>query len=498
MTRFATPSTLAVFALAGTLGLAACTDQPVQPITPSASSAHSAAASTNGRYLVLFTGNDVPADFASRVRGLGGSVAFADGRIGVAAVENLTAEAAASLGAGAGIQGIAPDRQEERAAPATAPSNAEPSDPASAADPTSAQYYGRQWNMRAIGADRAWAAGHTGSRDVTVAILDSGIDPTHPDLVGLVDASRSTSFAPAEDSALAAQHFPGAPVWTDLDGSGTHAAATVSSNAVLTAGVSSNVTLMAVKVSGFNGTRWSSVVQGIMYAADHDADVIDLSMAFRFPHNNGAESIALSVTRAVNYAYRQGATVVVPAGDNTRDLDRDGSSYDGLCSAPGVICVSATGPTSAGPTTGPTAYTGPFENTDTLASYSNFGRSAISVAAPGGNLVFGTTPQGWPALVSASWVWGACSRTKLWSDWFTGEVEKVSCGPVEIVGYANTSRAASHVSGLAALLVGKYGHDNPAQIRAAILQSADDLGQPGVDPAYGHGRINVARALGLQ
>jgi hypothetical protein len=54
------------------------------------------------------------------------------------------------------------------------------------------------------------------------------------------------------------------------------------------------------------------------------------------------------------------------------------------------------------------------------------------------------------------------------------------------------------VSGLAALLVAQLGKGNPALIRARILQSADDLGEPGVDPSYGHGRINIARALELR
>jgi len=60
-----------------------------------------------------------------------------------------------------------------------------------------------------------------------------------------------------------------------------------------------------------------------------------------------------------------------------------------------------------------------------------------------------------------------------------------------------TSFAAPHVAGLAALLVAQLGHGNPALIRARILQSVDDLGEPGVDPYYGKGRVNVARALGL-
>jgi subtilisin family serine protease len=61
-----------------------------------------------------------------------------------------------------------------------------------------------------------------------------------------------------------------------------------------------------------------------------------------------------------------------------------------------------------------------------------------------------------------------------------------------------TSFAAAHTSGLAALLVQQLGHGNPALVRSRILQSADDLGDPGTDPYYGRGRINVARALGLR
>lgn len=62
---------------------------------------------------------------------------------------------------------------------------------------------------------------------------------------------------------------------------------------------------------------------------------------------------------------------------------------------------------------------------------------------------------------------------------------------------AGTSMAAPHVSGLAALIVGKYGHVPPAQIQAIIEQSADDILKPGAD-GLGKGRINATRALGLQ
>jgi subtilisin family serine protease len=66
-----------------------------------------------------------------------------------------------------------------------------------------------------------------------------------------------------------------------------------------------------------------------------------------------------------------------------------------------------------------------------------------------------------------------------------------------VIGINGTSMASPHVSGLAALLVEKVGHNKPAQLRAALAKSVDDLGKKGRDPIYGAGRINVATGLGL-
>ena len=140
---------------------------------------------------------------------------MADG-IGVAAVRGLTTGAAAELAAHADIQAVernglniawedevAPDVtfMEERSSIQTLTA-AEASEPRTCLPgvnptvaPTMALFYKRQWNMCAVFAEEAWAAGPLGSRDVVVAILDTGIDYLHPDLVGLVDLERSISFA---------------------------------------------------------------------------------------------------------------------------------------------------------------------------------------------------------------------------------------------------------------------------------------------------------------
>ncbi len=95
-----------------------------------------------------------------------------------------------------------------------------------------------------------------------------------------------------------------------------------------------------------------------------------------------------------NYANSMGVTVVVSAGNEAIDLDHDGNHYKTYCSAPNVICVSATGPTSADD-----FYYGPWYEIDAPASYTNYGRSAINVAAPGGN--------------DGGFVWAGCSQTSL-------------------------------------------------------------------------------------
>src|SRR5207245_54875 len=129
----------------------------------------------------------------------------------------------------------------------------------------------------------------------------------------------------------------------------------------------------------------------------------------------------------------------------------------------------------------------PWTDVDAPALYTGYGRSVVSVAAPGGQRF--TNTRVWvPCLTTPSSTSPATCRSPM--------CPPVSVGTCLVQGIG-TSFSAPHTVGLAALLVQQLGHRNTALIRERILQSADDLGQPGVDPYYGHGRINVARALGL-
>ena len=467
MTRLSSRS-LSVFALTAALATGACTDGAA-PTAATTANASLSLGNNSGKHVVEFSGNALPSGFADRVAALGGSVDVSWGTAGIAVVAGLTDEAAAQLAASSGvtrvqadieIQGIQPVGEMEVAAADVVE--------ASPTAPQTAFFFPRQWNMRAIGANQAWAAGKLGSSSVTVAILDTGIDYTNPDLAGRVDLSRSASFVPS-DNALVQANFPGAHPIADLQYHGTHVAATVASNGILAAGVTSQSTLIGVKVLGANGRGgFSGILAGIMHATDVGADVINMSLGSFFTRQDAGAFLG-TINRAINYAARNGVVVVVAAGNDAIDLDHTGGLYASFCSAPNVVCVSATGPTASAGTNGP------WTNVDALAGYSNFGRSSISVAAPGGNT---------GASVSA-----VCSRFSL--------VFRICATGNFVLSASGTSMASPHVAGLAALLVADMGKDKPAQIRARLQQSADDLGQPGTDASYGKGRINVKTALGL-
>lgn len=443
------------------------------------------------QYLVEFKGSRLPANLTSRIAALGGSIVEVFPELKVVVIGNITQTAAASLAAQPDVADVTIDELvlpsdtfRNRQVGSTQPS------PSSLVNPQDASWFPYQWNMRVIGADRAWQAGYLGSRDVKIAVIDTGIDPTYPGLAELIDTAHSTSFCPSED-ALVQQEFPGYPSWTDLYGHGTYVASIAVGKGDTLASVSSATTIMALKWGGIVPCPGSSIYRSIFYAANNGADVINLSAGTVLsPPKAGQKGSLHYAILFIRYALQKGVSaVVVSAGNSSRDLDHNGNGFQWYCDVPGVICVSATGPTDSGPD-----LLGPFVNIDSPAFYTNFGSSSIDVAAPGGNLSF--SPAG--NIVGYGLVWGACAGTDREFDANGNLVPGIcSSGGFDLGGGIGTSVAAPHVSGLAALLVGKLGRGQAAQVRAAIENSADDLGPLGTDPFYGRGRINVAHALGL-
>lgn len=418
-----------------------------------------------GEYILLFSGNRVPNGFANNIEALGGNVIYQH-HSGFAYIGGISEDAAEQLQARRDVSDMAANVSYSLNLP-TEPQTSLEAVVTSTYDPAAAFFYPRQWHHRAIGADVAWDAGYFGDEDVTVAILDTGIDYGHADLAGLVDLSRSISFVPGDDLFVDI-FFPGRNYVTDLNYHGTHVAATVASNAFVAAGVTSKTTLTGIKVcSVFGSCSFGAVISGLLHAAETGVDIANMSLGGAFSKAGNGEFVGF-INRTMNYVRRSGVTVVVAAGNAAVNLDDNGNIYQTYCDSPNVICVSATGPTASD------GINGPWTDVDAPAGYTNYGRSAIDVAAPGG------TAQGA--------VWAACSQTSL-------QIPICQTGDFAL-GLGGTSMASPHVAGLAALIASQ-GTSRPAQVKAKILQSADDLGQRGTDPFYGKGRINVANAMGL-
>ena len=528
----------------GALALAACSaDNPVITAPGAAPTLLTAATAVPTRHLVLFSTAGVPTTFAATISRLGGRIETTHAGVGYASVLELTPTAAAELRKQSGIAAVTADAPLRRERPvaledafgrrialdldAAAVDAAAAVTPESPTAPQTAFFYPFQWNMRAISAQSAWAAPtaagrRLGSPNVKIAILDTGIDDLNVDVrnrvLGSLSASMLTTHGQFDDEGnpildkngdqvmvtdndSVTANWPGAPLWVDLHYHGTHVGATVSSNALGAAGMTSQTRLIAVKVCSFVegvGCPESAVFAGITHAVDNGADVINMSLGGTFSKSEesarggtGPAYVAF-VNRFLSYANSKGVTVVVSAGNSALDLDHDQDGYKTYCNNPNVICVSATGPLQ-GPISGPGAFVGPFSNVDAPAVYTNFGSSGVDVAAPGGNYTTALipVPGGDPVetVVSGGFIWAACSGRSLAPGGCKGSIGSFTA-------LAGTSMASPHVAGLAALLVETYGR-NPSAIRSAIEAAADDKGKSGTDPYYGKGRINVARALGL-
>jgi subtilisin family serine protease len=476
----------------------------------------------SGTYIVRLNGRKKASAFAAQVAALGGTVRSYHEEAGFAVISGLSGAGATGLASG-GVGDVLPDfvfaPDDPNMSVQTDASEVADVSIESQTNPAVAARFGYQWNMRLIGAPDAWAAGKLGSSDVTVAILDTGIDYDAPDLNGLVDLSRSKSFMnhfvgrkddsttvedeytpiiPADDQ-IATLFFPSRNKITDFNGHGTNVATQVSSKAAALAGVTSRTTLVGVKVLGANGYgTLSDILDGVVFAVDSaHADVANMSLGGGFLKSANDSAVAL-INQTFNYAKRKGMLIVVAAGNSSIDLQHNRNAYATYCDAPHVICVSSVGPTLATSV-----------NLDEPAYYTNFGKNSVDIAAPGGNAdaANGFTPSRWPWTAPApspftgndvaSWIWAYCAKQKLVivknADGINGDLFLTACiAGNRIFPYIGTSQAAPHVAGLAALLIAENGKGNPQQIKRLIQKSADPI-----DAAYGRGRISVKNALGL-
>ena len=313
------------------------------------------------------------------------------------------------------------------------------------------RFFDVQWNFKLIGATRTWAI-QKGSTQVAIAVVDTGIayedfGPFRkaPDWGGM-------SFLPGFNALSGDSHA------NDDEGHGTHVASTIAeatNNSEGMAGLAFGCSLMPVKVLDAQGLAdVFTVAEGIDYVTNfrqggaNPVKVINLSL--------GGPDPSETLRRAVDRAVAAGIVVVAAAGNDSRN------GVDYPAAEASVMAVGAV------------------DGRKQRAFYSNFG-SKISVVAPGGDVDRDDDNDGH---------FDAVYQQTLDFD-FTplGRYDQFC-----YCGFDGTSSASPHVAALAALLISQ-GITSPAAVRAAIEQTAEDLGAPGRDDQFGHGLIAPAKAL---
>ncbi|MFD7461467.1 MULTISPECIES: S8 family serine peptidase [unclassified Streptomyces] len=332
---------------------------------------------------------------------------------------------------------------------------------ASAATPEAEPLEADQWDLRAIGADKA-AQINPGSRNVTVAVIDTGVDDTHPDLAPNFSRSQSANCAGGVADTSEGAWRP----YTEADYHGTHVAGEIAAarNGVGVAGVAPGVKVAGIQVTDPKSGLFyaESVVCAFVFAADHGVEITNNSYyvdpwLYNCMDDPDQRAIVDAVNRAQLYGRKKGTLHLASAGNSNHDLDADAilddtspndttpvertidphECYDVPTQLPGVVTVSATG-------------------VNNLKSYySSYGEGVVDVAAPGGDRLYQI-----PDTPSKN-----------------GRI--LSTMPNNQYGFLQgTSMAAPHASGVAALLKSEHPYATPAQLQALLKAQADNPGCP--------------------
>ncbi len=291
-----------------------------------------------------------------------------------------------------------------------------------------------QWHMDAIGAPDAWDIEDGGG--VVVAVVDSGVDEGPFDGFGGALLEGYNAIDGSDDASDVVNH-------------GTHVAGTIgqaTDNTFGVAGVAHGADILPVRVVDASGTGTDGdLADGLVWAVDNGADVVNLSLGF--------PALPLATESAIQYAYDNGVTVVAASGND---------GIVGFMSWPAAFDSTIA--------VGATDFLGD------RAPYSN-GDMGLDLVAPGGDATADEDGDGLPDLV--------------WQETFDP-----ATGVWDYYGLQGTSMATPHVAGAAALLFAQ-GQTDPDVIRLALTYGASAAGVAGYDEEHGFGLLDLPRALDI-
>ncbi|MBT0810039.1 S8 family serine peptidase [Litoribacter ruber] len=451
-----------------------------------------------GRYLIIARNSNLPNNLNQRIKDAGGEIVKTFPEIGVAVAVGRSEDFFLKANRINGIESVTPDiilkyTEEPEISDfdmALEGSGSSINSSGNAFNYADAIFDGFQWAPSSIDAPQAWDAGITGE-GVRVAVIDGGFHSSHIDLAPNLDMNSSTSTVPGFQFNQDTGTF-----WH-----GTHVAGIVAASGFGIVGIAPKATIIGVKSlhSGSGAFEW--ILEGILYAATPlsqgggGAQIINMSLGASINYRDNWQEpgfrdffreLQKIYDRATRYANQNGVTVIASAGNGATNHDVAKELFKLPAQNQFVLSISSTGP--RGWVLGSTNFSDP-------AYYSDFGKSLVDFAAPGGTAGFAIVDGDFSPCTLIGTTRSSTQTCAVFDQVFS-TIRGSTDGNY---GWAQgTSMASPAAAGVVALMMeANGGHMTPAQVNARLRQSSTDLGKPGNDEFYGHGFVNAAKATGV-